>query len=188
MVTTSDRGGTATAADALTALFQGPLGAGLAPAAKAARAWYASNGDRERRHTTGVWLRKPGRMGADPVMVVALDSNLLAAELGTNKDLYLSRLAFHGVAVSDIRFSVGKKSHPTGGRGHHSSRTQTARSELAGKNGAHAARDELPQLSEGEKKSVAKATKDFPDGLRQSVSRAMCASLRRSKVFTTQDT
>lgn len=188
MVATGDRGGTARAADALAALFQGPLGTGLAPAAKAARAWYASNGDRERRHTTGVWLRKPGRMGADPVMVVALDSNLLAAELGTNKDLYLSRLSFHGVAISDIRFTVGKAARSAASRDEVDSRDRTIPRDLADGRGSRASRGELPGLSEEERSHVAEVTRNLPDGLRQSVSRAMCASLRRSKVITTQDT
>lgn len=188
MATVSDRGGTASAADALSALFQGPLGAGLAPAAKAARAWYSSNGDRERRHTTGVWLRKPGRMGADPVMVVALDSNLLAAELGTNKDLYLSRLSFHGVAISDIRFTVGKATRMAPGSGHARAHDRAAAREHVERGGHHTYRADLPGLSEEEKSRVDEVTRNFPDGLRQSVSRAMCASLRRSKVNTTQDT
>ena len=93
-----ERGGPATRAGALVAgLLAGPLGDDLGEAQRAARAWYAANGDRERAHTTGVWLRKPPRAGADPVMVVRVDSGLLASELGTNKDLYLSAPRLMGV-------------------------------------------------------------------------------------------
>lgn len=160
-------GGPTSAADALQELLAGPLGAGMAPAARVARAWYAANGDRERRHTTGVWLRKPGRAGADPVLVVALDSNLMASELGTNKELYLSRLAFHGVAVSDIRFTVRRRdaSVPAAAR-------------------AHARRTDpppLPDLAPADAERVRRATEGLPDGLRQSVERAMSATLRRSR-------
>lgn len=174
MATAYDRGGEpARAGDAVAALLGGALGKGLSAAAKAARAWYAANGDRERAHTTGVWLRKPGRTGADPVLVVELDSNLLAYELGTNKDLYLSRMAFHGIAVSDIRFKVGNPSHGVARR--------------AAKQREHSPAP-APELTPTEAKRVERACAGLPDGLRQSVSRAMCASLRRSKSSSTQET
>lgn len=173
MATTADRGGEAVrAGDAIAALLGGPMGRGLSAAAKAARAWYAANGDRERAHTTGVWLRKPGVAGADPVLVVELDSNLLAYELGTNKELYLSRMAFRGIAISDIRFGVGRAP--------------------AGQNTPGARRPDtppaLPNLTPAEMERVERATSDLPDGLRQSVSRAMCATFRRSKASCTQET
>lgn len=105
-----DRGGEAQrAGDLVGALLGGSLGRGLGPAQKAARAWYAANGDRERAHTTRVWLRKSGRTGQDPVLVVELDAGWLAGELSTNKELYLSRLAFRGIRVSDICFKVGRR-------------------------------------------------------------------------------
>lgn len=162
-------GGPQRAADLLDALMGGPLGQGLGPAQRAARAWHAANGDRERAHTTGVWLRKPGRAGMDPVLVVALDSNLLAGELGTNKDLYLTRLAMYGVHVSDIRFTVRRADHTPAAAGR----------DRAG--GPAARVGEAPPLSPAELARVDRATAALPDGLRQSVSRAMCASLRRSK-------
>lgn len=156
--------------EALGVLLSGPLGRGLSAAGKAARAWYAANGDRERAHTTGVWLRKSGRAGIDPVLVVALDSNLLAMELGTNKDLYLSRLAFRGVAISDIAFVVRGQSKKHAAE----ARARAARTSCTSPG-------ELPPLSPADERRVARATADLPDGLRQSVSRAMRASLRRDK-------
>lgn len=176
MATTADRGGDAVrAGDAIAALLGGPLGRGLSAAAKAARAWYAANGDRERAHTTGVWLRKSGKAGADPVLVVELDSNLLAYELGTNKELYLSRMAFRGIAISDIRFRVGRAPAGRNAPG-------------ANRPGAEASARELPDLAPAEREQVERATRDLPDGLRQSVSRAMCATFRRSKATYTQET
>ncbi len=166
----ADRGGAAVSAgDALAALMAGPLGRGLSEASRTARAWYATNGDRERAHTTGVWLRKSGRAGVDPVLVVALDSNLLAMELATRKELYLARLAFRGVAVSDIRFTVGRDQ-----------REQIKRPKKARRE-EEAERGDLPELTASELERVARATENLPDGLRQSVSRAMCASLKRAK-------
>lgn len=163
--------GPTSAADALGELLRGPLGRGLSPAAAAARAWYAANGDRERRHTTGVWLRKAPRAGLDPVMVVGVDSNLLAQELGTNKEIYLSRLAFRGVAVSDVKFVPRQRADEA---------IEAARRP---KKGA----PPLPTLSELERRRVDEAVRDLPEGLRQSVSRAMCASLRRHKGTNTHN-
>lgn len=162
-----DRGGEPSrAGDAVSMLLGGPLGNGLSAASRAARAWYAANGDRERAHTTGVWLQKSGRKGIDPVLVVALDSHLLAGELGTNKELYLSRLAFRGVAISDIRFTVRQRSDDArSAQGPLRSRTPQP----------------LPELTPADKERVERATANLPDGLKQSASRAMCASLRRAR-------
>ena len=175
----NDRGGSPTrAGDAVSELLGGALGRGLSAAASAAKAWYSANGDRERQHTTGVWLRKSGKAGVDPVLVVALDSNLLAMELGTNKDLYLSRLAFRGLAVSDIRFTVDHRASARAGRGKRGGATSSSP--------ADAQRPTLPELSSSERAYVEAKTADLPDGLRQSVSRAMCATMRRFKDTNTR--
>lgn len=167
-----DRGGDAERAGELVqALLAGPLGEGLDDAKRAARAWYAANGDRERAHTTGVWLRKPPRPGMDPTMVVRVDSGLLASELGTNKDLYLSRLSFFGVRISDIRFSVGS---PSAVR-------------KAGPSRPAAKPRPAAELTIEERERVERACANLPDGLRQSVSRAMCASLVKMRSTTTQE-
>ena len=169
----SDRGGYVRAGDVVSALLGGPLGRGLSDAQNVARAWYAANGDRERAHTTGVWLRKSGRAGIDPVLIVAVDSGLLAGELGTNKDLYLSRLAFRGIAVSDIRFVVRPRADGA-----------TAAAAARAKNtpaGDVSRETKLPELSTAERSRVESACSELPEGLRQSVSRAMCATLRKRK-------
>ena len=153
--------------DLVRAIFGGKNAAALSGAQRAARAWYAVNGDRERAHTTGVWLRKSGVDAADPVMVVSVDSGLLAADLGTNKDLYLSRLANRGVRVSDIRFQVGRRKTEDAAR----------RADKAKK----PASQELPPLDAAEREEVERAVANLPEEVRKSASRAMCASLRQNK-------
>ena len=153
------------AGDLVSALFGPQTRARLSGAQAAARAWYACNGDRERAHTTGVWLRKSGREGVDPVMSVRLDSNLLAQELGTNKDLYLARLAHAGIRVSDIRFLAGRGTAP---KGRDSAKKQPQRKPLA-------------PLDEAERARVEAATAHLPERLQQSVARAMEASMRRQR-------
>lgn len=154
------------AGDLVAALFGPRATKQLSDSQRAARAWYSANGDRERKHTTGVWLRKPGRANADPVMVVRLDSNLLAQELGTNKDLYLARLASAGVRVSDLRFSVGRAKEPKKvlSPGRPQPKKTTTR-----------------DLTPSEKAHIEDATKDLPDALRVSVARAMRATKLRSE-------
>lgn len=155
------------AGDVVAGLFDADTTRGMGAAQRAAKAWYVVNGDRERAHTTGVWLNKARRPNLAPVLVVGLDSSLLALELGTNKDLYLARLDWAGVEVSDVRFTVTGRAEDRGaGR-----RVRRKRDEVV-----------LPDLTETERRQVEDATKDFPDGLRQSLSRAMSASLRRNKV------
>lgn len=153
------------AGDVVVSLFGAAGGAKLSSAQRAARGWFAANGDRERAHTTGVWLRKPGRVGADPVMVVRLDSNWLMQELATNKELYLARLARIGVAVSDLRFEVG-----------HARVSEAARAKRPSKE-----KPPLPDLRSADLARIERACADLPDGLKESVSRAMCATLAREK-------
>ena len=153
------------AGDVVASLFGGDAGKRLSETSRAARAWYAANGDRERGHTTGVWLRASGRDGVDPVMVVGVDSSLLALELGTNKEIYLSRLSWAGIAVSDIRFVPRKRSEGA-------VRSASAKERKA---------PSLPELTAAERARVAEATRDLPEGLKESVSRAMCATLRRNR-------
>lgn len=154
--------GPSRAGELVAGLLGGALGRGLGDAQRAARAWYAANGDRERAHTTGVYLRKAGRAGQDPVLVVVVDSGLLAADLGTNKDIYLQRIAMRGVAVSDIRFRVGPPAvRPT----------------------TPARKAEAPcpprDLSSAEEERVDRACADLPDGLREAAARAMRATMAR---------
>ena len=162
MVTT-DRGGAQRAGDVVSALFGASGGKRLSEAQLAARAWYMCNGDRERQHTCGVWMRKSGRVGIDPVLVVRLDSNLLAQELGTNKDLYLARLSRAGVHVSDVRFVAGQRTRSA----------ERARSERA-------APPPPRELTQAERERVAAATAHLPEPLQKSVSRAMCATMARN--------
>ena len=155
------------AGDLVRAIFGDSGSAALSVAQRAAKAWYAVNGDRERAHTTGVWLRKSAVAAADPVMVVSVDSGLLAADLGANKDLYLSRLANRGVRVSDVRFQVGRRMTDAS-----AARSRKAEDTVA---------QELPQLSEREREEVERAVAHLPEDVRKSASRAMCASLRQEK-------
>ena len=158
------------AGDLVSRLFTGESGRRLSETSVAAKAWYRANGDRERSHTTGVWLRASGKKGVDPVLVVGVDSSLLSHELGMNKDLYLSRLSWAGVRVSDIRFTVSRRSEA-------SERRREAERQK---------KPPLPELTPSDRMMVERATKNLPEGLKESVSHAMCASLRRNRADHTR--
>ena len=55
------------------------------------RAWHAVNGDIERAHTTGTFVRDPRRGESGPVLVVYVDSRSRATDFSANSEVYLSR-------------------------------------------------------------------------------------------------
>lgn len=139
---------------------------------RASAAWYRANGDRERRHTTGVFLKRSRVRGAAPVLGVYVDSHAMATDFGVNKDIYLSRLANIGFEVSGIEFLP--------------SRTPR-RAARADRESAIPVQTTLPELDEAERRRVEKLVEDLPEGLRPSVSKAVTLSLRREKLQGTQN-
>ena len=135
---------------------------------RASAAWYRANGDRERAHTTGVFLKRPRVAGAAPILGVYVDSHVMATDFGVNKDIYLARLANVGFEVSGIEFIPSREGYRTA-RG---SRT-TAK--------APRCEEVLPPLDESELKEVEFLVRDLPEPLRTSVSKAVSLSKRREK-------
>lgn len=136
---------------------------------RAARAWFGANGDVERQHTCGVYVRAPRVNGAAPVLGVYVDTSSRLTDFSANKDIYLARLANAGFAVSDIEFKLSRKGHP-------------ASRATPGKRAARAASSpQLAPLSAQEESEVDSMCKDLPDNLRESASRAMRLSLMRNK-------
>lgn len=136
---------------------------------RAAAAWYRANGDRERNHTTGVFLKRGRVSSAAPILGVYVDSHVMATDFGVNKDIYLARLANVGFEVSGIEFIPSRE-------GYHASR---ARSEQR--------RDvpvPLPELSAREQQEVQDLVSDLPESLRKSASEAVTLSKRREKLET----
>lgn len=139
---------------------------------RAATAWYRANGDRERRHTMGVFLKASRVRGAAPVLGVYVDSHAMATDFGVNKDLYLARLANIGFEASGIEFLISRKPH---------------RSTDAPREGRSTAPTELPALDEAERQRVEELVCDLPESLRESVSKAVTLSLRREKLQGTKN-
>ena len=140
------------------------LSKGLNANQRATVAWHAANGDRERSHTTRVFLKKPRVDGADPIICVYVDNHSFLTDLNANKDLYLSRLANWGFYVSGIEFGVDRAAHRTSKGG-------------ARKAGAKAKRAATPRLSAEQERYVQELVSKVPDSLKESIFKAITASL-----------
>lgn len=134
---------------------------------RAAAAWYRANGDRERAHTTGVFLRKPRVAGAAPILGVYVDSHAMATDFGVNKDIYLARLANVGFAVSGIDFLPSRTPR----------RPREPQGEVQQVSGAMP----LPELTPSERAEVERLVEELPETLRRRAAEAVIRSKQRDK-------
>lgn len=140
---------------------------------RAAAIWLSANGDVERAHTTGVYLRRGRAAGADPILGVYVDSSVRLADFSARREVYLVRLAAAGLAVSGIEFKL--------------SRTRVAGAAALAPDGHVERRDpnctlDLPPLTPEEEARVEEETAGLPDSVRQAARHAMGLSLRRDKL------
>ena len=135
---------------------------------RASAAWYRANGDRERNHTTGVFLKRARIAGAPPILGVYVDSHAMATDFGVNKDIYLARLANVGFEVSGIEFVPSREG---------SRRARKDDADVRRSSGAQP----LPELDDTERETVESLVSDLPESLRASASKAVSLSLRREK-------
>lgn len=134
------------------------------------RAWHAVNGDIERAHTTGTFVREPRRGENGPVLVVYVDSRSRATDFSANSEVYLARLANAGLAFSKVEFRLSKYEPRDRSEGGAPARPAVAR----GKGTA----TPPPPLSREAAAEIERACAGLPSTLRESVSRAMSASYR----------
>ena len=142
---------------------------GLTANQRAAIAWYGANGDRERLHTTRVFLKRSRMEGADPIICVYVDSHAFVTDLMANKDLYLARLANWGYAVSGIEFAVDREIRVSQVNALRESSQKAASSSVAGT---------VETLSEEQRAYVEELLSDVPESLRASISKAIIASMQ----------
>lgn len=129
-------------------------------------AWHRANGDRERAHTVYVTLRRPRRAGADPIVVVGVDSHSFASDVSANKEIYLSRLANVGFAASALEVRIA-----------HRRATQK-------KPEAAPARQRVTgELTADERAYVERMVARLPDSIRPSASKALEKSILRKRSF-----
>lgn len=130
---------------------------------RCALAWSEANGDRERDHTTGVFLAPSRVKGADPRLIVYVDNNSCITDFSTNSDIYLARLANWGLALSGIAFRLG-----------HSKRKKIS-------SNSSTTIPKLPPLTEKEHAYITKMVKNLPPELKEKARYAIELSIRRTK-------
>ncbi len=147
---------------------------------RAAALWSQANGDIERKHTTGVYLRDARGKGLPPVLGVYVDSHARLSDFNANKEIYLSRLAVAGLEVSGIEFKLNRRPKVQMSGDGADGRQSEAPSGGMGAPG----QDQriLPELTPGELAHVVEECSDLPEELRPRAQRAMELSLRREKI------
>lgn len=130
----------------------------------AGRAWYAVNGDIERSHTTGVYVREPKGHEVLPTLIVYVDSRARAVDFTANREIYLARLENAGQRFAEVVFRESKR-HVA----------QTAR---PARSAAPAAAPPAP-LPDEALRTIDELCAQVPEPLRDSVSRAMRESWQR---------
>lgn len=158
----------------LSSVLQGMLGSGgsmrMNAHKRALSIWMRVNGDIERKHTCGVFIKPVPH--ADPALTVYLDSRGRVVDFNANRELYLQRLAYQGLPLSKIEFKLSKD----------------VPSRASAVEEAEARADELPELSADELSYVEECVENLLEPLRTSVSKAMIFSMRREKAQEAQKT
>lgn len=153
-------------ADVLATYLSSPAATDkVASSHAASRAWYTVNGDIERAHTAGLFVRVPKRPGALPILTVYVDSRARVVDFSANREIYLARLSRAGIEFEEIEFRLSKR--PVGAR---SGTAPVERPTSA---------PEPPPLDQRDAEKIAQLCTSLPASLRKSVSRAMGASYRR---------
>ena len=160
-------GGPSSLGEAVSGVLAPPAGAGRS----AARAWCEANGDIERAHTTGTFVREPRRGERGPVLVVYVDSRARVTDFSANSEVYLARLANAGQPFCKVEFRLSK--YPK-----RAVQAPAARDEGPGRE-TEAARGPRRGLTPEERDEIAGLCSGLPAALRDVVSQAMASSYER---------
>lgn len=136
----------------------------------AGRAWNAVNGDIERAHTTGVFVREPRGREQLPTLIVYVDSRSRVTDFTANREVYRARLENVGLYFREVTFRESKWAANKEGSAHTSDRPRPSRAPRP-----------LPELTEAEAAQVDELCRSLPEALRDSVSRAMRVSYQVEK-------
>lgn len=130
----------------------------------AGRAWYSVNGDIERSHTTGVYVRAPKGHETLPTLIVYVDSRARAVDFTANREIYLARLEHAGQRFAEVVFRESKRP-----RADASPRPRTA----------PPSPETREPLDDAALRTIDDLCSQIPEPLRKSVSRAMRESWQR---------
>lgn len=135
----------------------------------AGRAWNAVNGDIERAHTTGVFVREPRGREQLPTLIVYVDSRSRVTDFTANREIYRARLEHAGLRFQEVTFRESKRA-PRAEAKHPQGKPAAARPSRP-----------LPELTSEEASEVDRLCANLPAALRDSVSRAMRVSYQVEK-------
>lgn len=136
--------------------------------------WLSANGDLERAHTVGVYLREDPRGRGLPTLVVYVDSNACAVDFRAQGELYLARLQAAGASVGGVDFRLSRYA------AQHRARRDAPRPDAS-------PRRLLPPLSPADEALARSLVADLPEGHRERAFRAICASFRQDAWESSQD-
>lgn len=99
---------TQTISDLIQQLKLKPNPATLNQHDRAALAWSEANGDKEARHTMGLWVKEPTKKETKPTLIVYIDSSVMLADFQTNHEIYAMRLERVGFFVERVEFRLSR--------------------------------------------------------------------------------
>lgn len=151
----------------LGSVLEGLFGAGgsmrMNAHKRALAVWMRVNGDIERKHTCGAFIRE--HPPADPILTIYLDARTRVVDFNANRELYLQRLAYGGLPLSRIEFKLAR--------------------ELPVRDAPEDEEDEpLPELTDEEAEYIRTCAARLSEPLKTSVSKAMIVSFRLNKTLS----
>ena len=145
-------------------------------------AWHSVIGDIERKHTTGVFVGKPKAPGMAPALCVYVDSRMRMVDFNANREIYLARLTAAGYDYSEVRFLQNKRPRPKAEQtsGQPMLRDGREGADLPSRTVEKVDKGTVP-LSTQEREEIEGQTAGLSPRLRESVSKAMAACMRRQR-------
>ena len=137
----------------------------MGEAQRASWAWNVANGEVERAHTTGVYVRHAANATHDPILGVYVDTHARLSDFSANREVYRIRLHEAGFDVAAIEFKLNRRP------------LRPPRHQRDDADGPRSVRTR--ELSPEEEARVEREVSVLPPKLRAAARRAMTASLQR---------
>ena len=137
----------------------------MGEAQRASWAWNIANGEVERAHTTGVYVRHAANATHDRILGVYVDTHARLSDFNANREVYRIRLHEAGFDVANIEFRLNRRPlRPRSHRGDDAGQPPASRRE---------------RLSSEEEERVEREVSVLSPKLRDAARRAMTAHLQR---------
>lgn len=155
-----------TPATLLQGLFSHDMWSKMGESQRASWAWHVANGEVERNHTTGVYVRHAANVTHDLILGVYVDTHARLSDFNANREVYRIRLHEAGFDVVDVEFKLNRRPLKPKRR----QDTDTA--------SPHGTKRE--ELSPADAARIEREVSVLPPKLRDAARRAMSASFQRT--------